>query len=72
MENSSYKNKDIEKKCLHNLYDPEPIRQIVGDFIDKVVSLFKTSTPKIYSKKRYMGEERNKANQKHKNNPNET
>ena len=25
---------------------PEPIRKIVGDFKDKIVSLFKTKTPK--------------------------
>ena len=52
MENSSYKNKNIEKKYSNNWYDwltkciPEPLRKSVGDFKYKVISLFTTNTPK--------------------------
>ena len=52
MENSNYKNKNIETKyfntwhdCLIN-YIPEPRRKIVSDFRDKIVNLFQTNTPR--------------------------
>ena len=53
MENSNYKNKNIETKYLNTWYVwlfnyiPEPIRKIVGGFKDEVVGLFKTNAPKI-------------------------
>ena len=56
MENSSYKNENIETKQLNTWYDwliiciPNMIRKIVNDK-DKVVSPFKTNTPKDYGKK---------------------
>ena len=52
MQKSNHKNKNIEKKYLNTWYDwlmnyiPESIRKIAGGFKDKVVSLFKTNTPK--------------------------
>ena len=52
MESSNYKNKNIEKKYSSTWYDwlvnyiPEPIRKILGDLKDKVVSLFNPNTPK--------------------------
>ena len=57
MENSNYKNENIETKYLNTLYDwlisyiPEP-KKIVGGFKDKVVNFLKTSTSKqtVYGK----------------------
>ena len=39
--------KPIKNTCYDWLinYIPEPIRKSVGDFKDKIVSLFKTNTP---------------------------
>ena len=51
MENSNYKNKNIEKKYSKVWYDwlinyfPEPIKNVSG-FKDKVASFFSTNTPK--------------------------
>ena len=60
MENSDYKNKNIETKyfntwhdCLIN-YIPEPRRKIVSDFRDKIVNLFSDKHTKTS-----MREERN-------------
>ena len=47
MENTNYENENIEIKYLNTWYDwlinynPEPIRKIVNNFKDTVVSLFK-------------------------------
>ena len=52
MENSNYKNEIFEIKYLNSRYDlltnyvPEPTRKTVCDLKDKVVSIFKTNTPK--------------------------
>ena len=52
MENSNYKNKNIEKKYSNTCHDwltnyiPGPIRKNVGGFKDKVVSLFNRNTSK--------------------------
>ena len=49
MEISNYKIKNIETKNWHYWlinYIPEPIRNIVGSFKDKVEGFFKTNTPK--------------------------
>ena len=56
MENSNHKNEKIEIKCLNTQHDLlisyflEPIRNIVGGFKDKVVSLFQKNTQKDYGK----------------------
>ena len=48
MENSNYKNKNIEKKYSNTWYNlfmnyiSEPIRKIIGGFKDEVVSLSNT------------------------------
>ena len=61
MENSNYKNKNIEKKYSYTWYDwlinyiPESIRLIAVGFKDKSVSLFNTNT----RKEKVLGEERN-------------
>ena len=61
MENSNYKDENIEKKHSNTWCDwlidyiPEPIRNIVGGFKDKVVSFL----TQIRLKKLFMGEQRN-------------
>ena len=48
-------------------YIPNPIREAVGGFfVKKVLSLFKTNTPKDYGDKTCKRDERNQVNQKHK------
>ena len=65
MEKSNYKNENIEIKQLNTWYDwlinyiLEPMRKIVGDFKDKVVSNFKKTHLKIMVNKSCMREERN-------------
>ena len=52
MEQSSYKNKTIEKKYSNFWNDwlvnyiPKPVRKFVGGLKDEVVSLFNINTPK--------------------------
>ena len=48
---------------------PASVRKAISIFKDKVVSLFKTSTPKHYDKQTVYGKERNQASQKPKSNP---
>ena len=70
-EQKKIKNKRPIKNACYNWlinYIPEPIQKTAGGFKDKVVNLFKINTSKYYGKKLCMGEERNQANQKHKNN----
>ena len=70
MENSSYKNENIETKQLNSWYDwliiciPNMIRKIVNDFKNKVVSPFKINTPKDYGKKTVYGREKKPSKQK--------
>ena len=42
-------------------YIPEPIRKSVGGFKDKIVSLFKTNTPKqtVYGRKKKLSKSKN-------------
>ena len=52
MEDSSYKNKNIEKNYSNTWYDwlfnniSRPITKIVGGFKDRIVSIFNTNTSK--------------------------
>ena len=56
------KKKEMKKirKWLSN-YIPEPIRKSVGGFKDKIVSLFKTNTPKqtVYGREKKLSKLKN-------------
>ena len=54
--------KPIKNTCYYWLinYIPEPIRKSVGDFKDKIVSLFKTNTPEqtVYGREKKVSKPR--------------
>ena len=54
--------KPIKNTCCDWLinYIPEPIRKSVGDFKDKIVSLFKTNTPEqtVYGREKKVSKPR--------------
>ena len=54
--------KPIKNTCYDWLinYIPEPIRKSVGDFKDKIVSLFKTNTPEqtVYGREKKVSKPR--------------
>ena len=56
MENSNYKNKNIEIKYLNNWYDslisylPQSVGKTADSFKDKVASPFKPNTTKYFGK----------------------
>ena len=54
------------------IYIPEPIRKTLGGSNDKVVSLFKTNTPKNYDKQLAYQRGKKQADQRHKDNLNKS
>ena len=68
MENSNYKNKNVEKKYSKTLYNwlinyiPGPLRKTAGGFKDKTVRFFNTNTLKqtVYGREKKVSKPKTK------------